>query len=83
VTASIVHRTSSAGSPPAASRPTTAARRRHAWPGDLGYDDLFAREATHAFDRTSPDGQVVTADELARTTADARLQMAGDHGSKR
>jgi hypothetical protein len=52
--------------------------------GGLGYDDLFAAlDATHAFDRTSPDGQVVTADELARTTADARLQMAGDHGSKR
>lgn len=37
--------------------------------GDLGYDVLFALDATHTFDRTGPDGRVVTADELARTTA--------------
>ena len=37
--------------------------------GDLGYDVLFALDATHTFDRTGPDGCVVTADELARTTA--------------
>jgi nicotinamidase-related amidase len=37
--------------------------------GDLGYDVLFALDATHTFDRTTPGGQVVTADELARTTA--------------
>jgi len=37
--------------------------------GDLGYDVLFALDATHTFDRTGPEGNVVTADELARTTA--------------
>ena len=37
--------------------------------GDLGYDVLFALDATHTFDRVGPDGSVVTADELARTTA--------------
>ena len=37
--------------------------------GDLGYDVLFALDATHTFDRTGPEGRVVTADELARTTA--------------
>lgn len=37
--------------------------------GDLGYDVLFALDATHTFDRTGPEGSVVTADELARTTA--------------
>lgn len=37
--------------------------------GDLGYDVLFALDATHTFDRTGPYGYVVTADELARTTA--------------
>lgn len=37
--------------------------------GDLGYDVLFALDATHTFDRTSPEGHVVTADELACTTA--------------
>lgn len=37
--------------------------------GDLGYDVLFALDATHTFDRTSPEGEVVTADELACSTA--------------
>jgi nicotinamidase-related amidase len=37
--------------------------------GDLGYDVLFALDATHTFDRIGPEGHVVTADELARTTA--------------
>jgi nicotinamidase-related amidase len=37
--------------------------------GDLGYDVLFALDATHTFDRMSPEGHVVAAEELARTTA--------------
>jgi len=37
--------------------------------GDLGYDVLFALDATHTFDRTGPSGHVVTADELAHITA--------------
>jgi nicotinamidase-related amidase len=37
--------------------------------GNLGYDVLFALDATHTFDRTGPDGRVMTADELARATA--------------
>ena len=37
--------------------------------GDLGYDVLVVLDATHTFDRTGPDGTVVTADELARATA--------------
>ena len=36
---------------------------------NLGYDVLFAIDATHTFDRTGPDGEVLTADELARATA--------------
>ncbi len=36
--------------------------------GNLGYDVLFALDATDTFDRTGPDGQVVTADELWRIT---------------
>jgi nicotinamidase-related amidase len=36
---------------------------------DLGYQTFFALDATHAFDRTGPDGQVVTADEICRATA--------------
>ncbi|WP_394825252.1 cysteine hydrolase family protein [Pendulispora albinea] len=35
---------------------------------DLGYDLLFAVDATHAFDLKAPDGTVVTADELTRAT---------------
>ncbi len=37
--------------------------------GNLGYEVLFALDATHTFDRTGPDGAVMTADELARATA--------------
>jgi len=36
--------------------------------GDLGYDVLFAVDATHAFDKKGPDGRVVTADDFTRTT---------------
>jgi nicotinamidase-related amidase len=36
---------------------------------NLGYEVLFAIDATHTFDRAGPDGEVVTADELARATA--------------
>lgn len=37
--------------------------------GNLGYDVLFALDATHTFDREGPDGETMTADELARATA--------------
>jgi nicotinamidase-related amidase len=37
--------------------------------GNLGFDVLFVLDATHTFDRTGPDGTVMTADELARATA--------------
>lgn len=37
--------------------------------GNLGHDVLFAIDATHTFDRTGPDGTLMTADELARATA--------------
>ncbi|AXE24756.1 cysteine hydrolase [Streptomyces globosus] len=37
--------------------------------GNLGYDVLFALDATHTFDLTGPDGRPVTADDLARATA--------------
>jgi nicotinamidase-related amidase len=37
--------------------------------GNLGYDVLFALDATYTFDRTGPDGTVVDADTLARVTA--------------
>src|SRR5829696_4494955 len=36
---------------------------------NLGFDVLFALDATHTFDRAGPDGTVMTADELARATA--------------
>jgi nicotinamidase-related amidase len=36
---------------------------------NLGYDVLFALDATHTFDRTGPDGETLSADELARATA--------------
>jgi nicotinamidase-related amidase len=36
---------------------------------NLGFDVLFASDATHTFDRTGPDGTVMSADELARATA--------------
>jgi len=37
--------------------------------GNLGYDVLFALDATHTFDRTGPDGTTLTADQLATATA--------------
>jgi nicotinamidase-related amidase len=37
--------------------------------GNLGYDVLFALDATHTFDRTGPDGTTLTADQLALATA--------------
>lgn len=37
--------------------------------GNLGYQVLFAHDATHTFDREGPDGTTLTADELARGTA--------------
>jgi nicotinamidase-related amidase len=37
--------------------------------GNLGYDVLFALDATHTFDRTGPDGRTLSADDLARATA--------------
>jgi nicotinamidase-related amidase len=36
---------------------------------NLGYDVLFALDATHTFDRTGPNGERLRADELARATA--------------
>ena len=37
--------------------------------GNLGYDVLFALDATHTFDRTGPGGLRMTADQLASATA--------------
>ena len=37
--------------------------------GNLGFDVLFALDATHTFDRQGPDGRWMSADELARATA--------------
>jgi nicotinamidase-related amidase len=37
--------------------------------GNLGYRVKVALDATHTFDATTPDGVVVTADELSRATA--------------
>lgn len=37
--------------------------------GNLRYDVRFAIDATHTFDRATPDGGIMTADELARATA--------------
>lgn len=37
--------------------------------GNLGYDVLFVLDACHTFDRTGPDGMIVTAEELTRATA--------------
>jgi nicotinamidase-related amidase len=37
--------------------------------GNLGHEVLFALDATHTFDRATPDGDVVPAEELARITA--------------
>jgi nicotinamidase-related amidase len=36
---------------------------------NLGFDVRFALDATHTFDRPDPDGELMTADELARATA--------------
>lgn len=36
---------------------------------NIGYRVLFALDATHTFDRAGPDGTVITANALARTTA--------------
>ena len=37
--------------------------------GNLGYDTLFVLDATHTFDRSDIDGEIITADEIARMTA--------------
>ena len=37
--------------------------------GNLGFDVSFVLDATYTFDRATPDGQVIPADELARVTA--------------
>lgn len=37
--------------------------------GNLGYQVLFALDATHTFGRAAPGGSVVTAEELTRVTA--------------
>jgi nicotinamidase-related amidase len=37
--------------------------------GNLGYDVHFVLDATCTFDRLSPEGELVSADELARVTA--------------
>jgi nicotinamidase-related amidase len=37
--------------------------------GNLGHRVLFAIDATHTFDRTGPDGDVVPAEQLSRVTA--------------
>lgn len=36
--------------------------------GNLGYDTIFAFDATHTFDRTGPDGRTLTADALTQAT---------------
>jgi nicotinamidase-related amidase len=36
---------------------------------NLGFDVLFAVDATHTFDRRDPDGELMTAEELSRATA--------------
>ena len=36
---------------------------------DLGYEVVFALDATHTFDRTAPSGETIPADEIARVTA--------------
>ncbi|GAA1184929.1 cysteine hydrolase family protein [Nesterenkonia xinjiangensis] len=37
--------------------------------GNLGHRVLFALDATHSFDRTGPDGRVLTAEQLMQATA--------------
>lgn len=36
---------------------------------DLGYATTFVLDATHTFDRVTPTGELITADEVARATA--------------
>ncbi len=36
--------------------------------GNLGYQVMFALDATHTFDRQGPDGTTMTGDQLARAT---------------
>ncbi|MGH3382825.1 MAG: cysteine hydrolase family protein [Actinoallomurus sp.] len=44
--------------------------------GNLGYDVLFAIDATYTFDAVGPDGELVTAEALSRATA-ASLHHGG------
>ena len=37
--------------------------------GNLGYDVRFVIDATHTFDRTSPDGELIPAETIAKVTA--------------
>ncbi|MHB1526809.1 MAG: cysteine hydrolase family protein [Candidatus Dormibacteria bacterium] len=37
--------------------------------GDLGYETFLVLDATRTFDRTTPGGEVIPADEIARATA--------------
>ncbi|HWM74087.1 MAG TPA: cysteine hydrolase family protein [Nocardioides sp.] len=37
--------------------------------GNLGFDVWFPLDATHTFDRRSPSGELITADELVKVTA--------------
>jgi nicotinamidase-related amidase len=37
--------------------------------GNLGYETFFALDATHTFGRRAPGGRILSADELAETTA--------------
>ena len=37
--------------------------------GNLGYDVRFVIDATHTFDRASPDGEVIPAETIAKVTA--------------
>lgn len=37
--------------------------------GNLGYETLFVLDATHSFDRVGPDGILLSADQLMRSTA--------------
>jgi nicotinamidase-related amidase len=45
---------------------------------DLGYDMVFALDATHTFDLVTADGTVLTADDLARATA---ANLHGEFGT--
>ncbi len=37
--------------------------------GNLGYDVKFVIDATHTFDRATPDGEMIPAEQIARVTA--------------